>query len=227
MKNKYIYIVFLFLFIGSINAQSKMIADTTHFKLVNYVTEDGGSIEASFFKASKKRVVIFAHGAVFNKESWYFMAKKLQKKGISSLSIDFRGYGNSKKGSTNKRSLDILGAIHFLKEKGFNEISIVGGSMGGAAVLNALNTNTDKTITKVVLLAPAGGEGITSTSIKKLFVVSKNERLFTRVNKIYNESSNPKKLKIFSGTSHAQNMFKSEHREALMSLIINFLDTPE
>ncbi|WP_457610466.1 alpha/beta hydrolase family protein [Lutibacter sp.] len=227
MKNKYLHVIFLCFFLGSINVQSKMVIDTTHFKLVNYTTEDGGAIEASFFKASKKLVVIFAHGAVFNKESWYFMAEKLQKKGISSLSIDFRGYGNSKKGSANKRSLDILGAIHFLKEKGFNKISIVGGSMGGAAVLNALNTKTDKTITKVVLLAPAGGEGITSTFIKKLFVVSKNERLFTRVNKIYNESSNPKKLKIFSGTSHAQNMFKSEHREVLINLIINFLDTPE
>ncbi|WP_456460764.1 alpha/beta hydrolase [Lutibacter sp.] len=227
MKNKYLHIVFLFLFLGGLNAQSKMVVDTTHFKLVNYVTEDGGSIEASFFKASNKLVVIFAHGAVFNKESWYFIAEKLQKKGISSLSIDFRGYGNSKKGSTNKRSLDILGAIHFLKEKGFNEISIVGGSMGGAAVLNALNTKSDKTITKVVLLAPAGGDGITSKSIKKLFVVSKNERLFTRVNKIYNESSNPKELKIFSGASHAQNMFNSVHRNELINLIVNFLNTSE
>ncbi|WP_456424348.1 alpha/beta hydrolase [Lutibacter sp.] len=227
MKNKYVYIVFLFLFIGSLNAQSKMVANTTHFKLVNYSTEDGGSIEASFFKASKNLVVIFAHGAVFNKESWYFIAEKLQKKGISSLSIDFRGYGNSKKGSTNKRSLDILGAINFLKEKGLNQIAIVGGSMGGAAVLNALNTKTDKTITKVALLAPAGGNGIMSKSIKKLFVVSKNERLFTRVNKIYNESSKPKELKIFSGASHAQNMFKSAHREELINLILNFLSTPE
>jgi len=227
MKNKYLHIMFLFLFLGSLSAQSKKVVDTTHFKLVNYHTEDGGTIEASFFKGNKKLVVIFAHGAIFNKESWYFIAEKLQKEGISSFCIDFRGYGKSKKGSTNKRSLDILGAINFLKEKGFNQIAIVGGSMGGAAVLNALNTKTDEVIKKVILLAPAGGDGITSKSIKKLFVVSKNERLFTRVNKIYNESSNPKKLKIFSGASHAQNMFRSEHREELINLILNFLNIPE
>jgi pimeloyl-ACP methyl ester carboxylesterase len=227
MKKKYLLNMFFsFIIIGTINGQTTE-AVTPSFKLITYTTEDGGLIEASFFKGRKNFVVLFAHGAIFNKESWYFMAEKLQKEDISSLSIDFRGYGKSKKGSTNKRSLDILGAVNFLKEKGFNKISIVGGSMGGAAILNALNTKTDEAINKVVLLAPAGGVGITNKSIKKLFVVSKNEPLFDRVNKIYTESSNPKELKIFSGTFHAQNMFKSKHSEELTNLIINFLNTTD
>ncbi|WP_456378313.1 alpha/beta hydrolase family protein [Lutibacter sp.] len=223
MKIKYLLNLVIALIIVTSNAQTVKVVSSS-FKLITYNTDDGGLIEASFFKGNKNMVVIFAHGAIFNKESWYFMAEKLQKEGISSLSIDFRGYGNSKKGSTNKRSLDILGAIHFLKKKGFNKISIVGGSMGGAAILNALHIETDKTLNKVVLLAPAGGVAIESKFIKKLFVVSKNERLFTRVSKIYTESNNPKKLKIFSGAFHAQNMFKSEHSKELTNLIINFLN---
>ena len=87
-------------------------------------------------------VVIFAHGAIFNKESWYFLAEKLQQKGIASLSIDFSGYGKSKAG-TGGLPNDILGAVAYLKTKKYNKIAIVGGSMEGAAVLNALKIKTD------------------------------------------------------------------------------------
>lgn len=203
-----------------------IIAATDGYKLISYTTEDGGVIEASFFEGDKDFVVLFAHGAIFNKESWYFMAERLQNVGVPSLSIDFRGYGNSKKGNTNNRSLDILGAVNYLKEKGFKKIAIVGGSMGGAAVLNALEIKTDDVICRIALLAPAGGPAIRHKSVKKLFVVSKEERLFLRVNKIYDESTQPKELKVYSGSFHAQNMFKSEYNEELTNLIINFLISP-
>ncbi len=224
MINKYLNIVFIILMI--INIQPILASDDS-FELITYTTEDDGIIEASFFKTSKDLVVIFAHGAIFNKESWHFLAEKLQKEGVSSLSLDFRGYGNSKKGSTNKKSLDILGAVDYLKGEGFKKIAIVGGSMGGAAVLNALDIKTDAVIKKVVLLAPAGGNGITSDSIKKLIVVSKNEGLFTRVNKIYNESSQPKKLKVYPGSFHAQHMFKAEYSNELIDLIVDFLNSSD
>lgn len=215
--------LFLFIFL-IVNIQSISVANNG-FELINFKTDDGGRIEASYFEGNKDLAVIFAHGAVFNKESWYFMAEKLQKQGISSLSIDFRGYGNSKKGNTDNKSLDILGAIDFLKNKGYKNITIVGGSMGGAAVLNALSIKTDPFIKKVVLLAPAGGNAIASSSIKKLFVVSKGERLFSRVNTIYNNSSQLKKLKIFPGTFHAQHMFKAEYSNELITLILDFIKT--
>ena len=201
--------------------------ESDNYELITYKTEDGGLIEASFFEGGQELVVIFAHGAIFTKESWFFMAERLQKEGVSSLSLDFRGYGNSKKGSTNNRSLDILGAINYLKEKEFKKIALVGGSMGGAAILNALVLKTDAVLDKVVLLAPAGGVGITSKSIRKLFIVSKEEKMFSRVNTIYNDSSQPKELEVFSGSFHAQHMFKAEYRGELIALIIDFLNTSE
>ncbi len=222
--SKYLIVIFFSSMLLALNAQS-IRADLVDYELVTFTTEDGGVIEASYFEGGQGHVVIFAHGAIFSKESWYFMAEKLQKQGISSLSLDFRGYGNSKKGTTDKRSLDILGAIDYLNgKKGFKKISIVGGSMGGAAVLNALNIKTSTEIDKVVLLAPAGGTGIVSKYVKKLFVVSKNERLFPRVNTIYNESSEPKELKVFPGTTHAQHMFKTEYSNELTEMILKFLN---
>jgi len=214
------YLTALFLTIFTTQACTEKLHE---MEIISFKTQDNAIIEASFFKGSQDFAVVFAHGAIFDKESWYFMAGKLQKEGVSALSLDFRDYGNSTKGTTNKRLFDVLGAIDYLKGKGFQNIGIVGGSMGGAAVLNALAVQTDAVIQKVVLLSPAGGPSIASDSIEKLLIVSKDERLFTRVNTIFNESAQPKALKIYPGTYHAQHMFKADYKEALITLILDFL----
>ena len=193
------------------------------FKLITFKTQDGGTIEASQFEGGKDMAVVFAHGAVFNKESWYFLCKKLQSKNVTSLSIDFRGYGKSKKGSTTNMAFDILGAIDYLTAKGFKNIVLVGGSMGGAAILNALELKTNDTIRKVVLLSPAGSNGLTSSSTEKLFIVSEDEGLFARVKSAFDNSTQPKQFKIYKGSHHAQHMFKSDYAEELTSFIIDFL----
>ena len=210
--------LFFFSFaMSSVLAQAK-------FDLVHFTTKDGGKIEAAFFDAGLDQAVIFTHGAIFNKESWYFLAEKFQKIGISSLSIDFRGYGKSTAANTNKKYLDVLGAIQYLKEKGVKEIDIIGASMGGAAVLTALKQTSDSLISKVVLLAPAGGPPINSKTINKLFIVSKKERLYNRVKMIFNKSAKPKTLKVFNGNAHAQHLFKTDYAKELTGLIIGFIN---
>lgn len=194
------------------------------YELVNFGTDDGGRIEASLFEASRSKVVIFAHGAIFNKESWYFLAEAFQRKGVSALSIDFGGYGNSTSGSTAKKMYDILGAIAYLEEQGFTNINVVGGSMGGAAVLSALGNSTVP-INKVILLAPAGGPALVSTAIDKLFVVSEKEGMFSGVMAIYNASAEPKQIKIYPGNAHAQHLFKTDIRDELIERIINFINS--
>ena len=101
------------------------------------------------------------------------MAKSLQKQGIASISIDFRGYGNSKTGRSSELYYDVLGAVDYLEKRGYEHIALVGGSMGGEAVLCALGHRVNPRIDKVVLLAPAGGEVIRSQTIKKLFKIKK------------------------------------------------------
>lgn len=221
MKDYFLMLIFAFSTIVFISQEP--LERKENFKLVTFNTEDGGTIEASFFDGGKDLAVVFAHGAVFNKESWYFMAEKLQSKGVSSLSIDFRGYGNSKKGSTDNMALDILGAIEYLKAQGYKNISLAGGSMGGAAILNALEIKTDGTIKKVVLLSPAGSNGITNKTVEKLIVVSEDEGLFARVKTAFDTSAEPKQFKIFKGSYHAQHMFKSDYADELTQLIIDFL----
>lgn len=218
MKVSFLYFFSLFIFLNfTSNAQKKA------YKTIHYPTTDGGTIEADLFSAEKDKAVIFAHGAIYNKESWHFLALKLQKEGVTGLAINFRGYGKSKKGTTSKRSLDILGAVTYLKDKGYKSIVIVGGSMGGAAVVRALNTNYDKIVTKVVLMAPAGGKALMYKSLDKLFIVSEKEGLYKRVTVLYNNSAKPKKLRIYKGSSHAQHMFKAKYAKTLVKEIITFI----
>ena len=204
------------------NLISQTVMSKDKFEIVKFTTEDGGRIEAALFKASASKVVIFAHGAIFDKESWYFLAEKFQDKGVAALSLDFRGYGNSVSGSTNKKMYDILGAIAYLQAEGYSNINIVGGSMGGAAVLSALSL-VKEPITKVVLLAPAGGSPINSDKTDKLFVVSREEGLYDRVKSIYSDSSDPKIIKEFAGNAHAQHMFKEDYANELIALILDFV----
>lgn len=197
-------------------------AQENTFENISFNTEDGATIEASYFKAGKNSIVIFAHGAIFNKESWYFLAKEFQKKNTAVLSIDFRGYGNSKAVSKKNKFQDILGAIDYAKSQGFKEVNLIGASMGGRALLTALSYK-DVPVHKVVLLSPAGGAAIKSNKIEKLFIVSKEEGLYQRVQQIYTKSSEIKKIKEYSGSAHAQHLFKTTHAEELKQLILDFI----
>ena len=218
MKPYFLYFLSLFIFLSS----ASKVQDKA-YKTIQYPTTDGGTIEADLFSAKKDKAVIFAHGAIFNKESWRFLALKLQKEGITGLAINFRGYGNSKKGNTNKLYLDVLGAINYLKNKGYKSIAILGGSMGGAAVVRALNTEYNSIITKVVLMAPAGGKALVYKSLNKLFIVSEKEGLYKRVTSLYKKSAKPKRLSVYKGSYHAQHMFKAKYAMSLVKEIITFI----
>lgn len=198
---------------------------TPEFSPVTFKTEDGGTISASLFRASGPLAVVLAHGAVFNKESWYPLARKLKGLGVTSLPIDFRGYGKSLAGRSGRedRYLDVLGAVQFLEGKGFKKIGLVGGSMGGAAVLTALARSEDPAIVKVLLLAPAGGPPVKRTGIEKLFIVSQGDPLHPRVVNIYEATAKPKNLDVLPGSAHAQNIFATAEGPKLTKLMLDFL----
>lgn len=190
---------------------------------ISFKTAQGGSVEADFYDAGGARAVVFAHGAVFNKESWAIQAERLRESGVSGLSINFSGYGKSKSGEGGDRTDDLIAAIKELKTRGFKRIGLIGGSMGGAITLRALAKIDDPAVDKVILLAPAGGDPIASESIDKLFVVAEFDGLAGSVRNLHERSAEPKRIKVYSGGAHAQHIFKSEHADDLNALIVEFM----
>jgi len=193
------------------------------FEIVSFKTNDGGKVEAALFAAEGKTAAVLAHGGVFNKESWYPQAERLKAAGVTALSIDFRGYGNSKAENNRAKYHDVLAAVAYLEAKGFERIAVIGGSMGGQATLEALAKTDSKTIVKAVLLAPAGGDPIASAKISKLFIVSMGDRFIATVNRLHEASAEPKELLVYTGDAHAQHLFKSEHAEDLTKRIVKFV----
>ncbi len=187
--------------------------DNSGCEIINITSKTGVERDAAYFKGVRDNAVIFVPGAVFDKESWFFLARRLQKLDVASLSLD------------GKTPSDVLSAIDFLKGRGFKHIILVGGSMGGTAVLDVLEGRPDQKISKVILLAPAGGTPIKSERIDKLFIVSKNDRLglYDTVKTLCDRSAGPKEFVVLDGAEHAQHIFKSGQREALTKLIIDFV----
>jgi alpha-beta hydrolase superfamily lysophospholipase len=205
----------------AIVASSSVWADSEE---VTFEAEDGVTIDGTLFPADgAERVVIFAHGAVFDKASWYPQAEKLRAKGVAALPINFRGYGKSEAGPRSDLEKDVRGAIAFAKERGYSEIALVGGSMGGAAVLQALDGLADEAVDRAVLLAPAGGPPVKQTGIAKLFLVAEGDGLKPRVQSIHDASTDPKEIVVFSGSAHAQHVFKTGQGPSVEARILDFV----
>ncbi len=187
--------------------------DAGRYEIVKISSGNEAECEAAYFQGNCGQIVVFVPGAVFDKESWYFLARRLQQKGVASLSLD------------GKTTDAVLAAIEEVKGKGFRQIVLVGGSMGGSAVLGALEGKADGCVSKAVLLAPAGGSPIGLKQVDKLFIVSKSDRLgiYSNVKKLYEQSCDPKRFVVVEGAAHAQHLFKTPQKEFLSKLIMDFV----
>ncbi len=194
------------------------------FAEVSFETSDGGTIYANLYGEGEHAVAL-GHGAVFNKESWHSLALAMKEQGLQVLAIDFRGYGKSEKGrkSNAAKHLDLLAGIAYLKEKGAERVSMLGGSMGGGAAAQAAVEAETGDIDRLILLAHVPVNAPKKLTGNKLFIVSKGDRLAESVKSQYKKAPEPKRLEILDGDAHAQHIFKTRHGIVLKKLILEFL----
>lgn len=193
------------------------------FREVSFATADGGVIFANMY-GEGDHVVVFAHGAVFNKESWDALARKLASNGFRALAIDFRGYGKSKPGSKGQALFeDILAAVRYLRREGSKSVSVIGGSMGGGAAAQAAVEASEDEIDNLILLSPVPIQTPELIKSSKLFIASEDEPLAQRIKQQHEKAHEPKKLVLLKGNAHAQHIFKTDQSERLTALILEFL----
>ena len=193
-------------------------------KEVSFPTADGGVVDADLY-GEGTRGVVFAHGAIFNKESWAPLAKRVAARGYRALAIDFRGYGKSRGGSDEDGlDQDVLAAIHWMHTQGVQPVSVVGGSMGGGAAARAATEVKSGQIDKLVLLSPVPiehPEHMKANSI--LFIASRDEQLASTIRQQFASAPEPKQLVMLDGSGHAQNIFATSQSENLSEAILQFL----
>jgi len=192
----------------------KTIAGDMQVQEVKIAITGTAETEAAFFPAKSDRAVVLAPGAMFSKESWYFLAERFQKMGISSVALD--------SGSTP----DLLNGIAYLQKMGVEKIAIIGASAGGAGVLFTLQEQKIAPgVDTVILLAPAGGKPLKKKNIRKLFIVAEDDMISSsaEVYNLYDDSADPKVYHELKGSDHAQRLFDSDLRETVIQLIIDFI----
>jgi len=105
-----------------------------------------------------RKIVILCHGSDSSKESLTYVnfAKRINDIGVSSFRMDFSGHGESE-GIPEDYSIknaveEILSAINYLKERGFQKFALLGSSRGGTSVLRAAVNSSE--LSSLVLICP-------------------------------------------------------------------------
>jgi pimeloyl-ACP methyl ester carboxylesterase len=179
---------------------------------------------------------VLAHGGRFDKSSWRKQAQALAEAGFRAVAIDFRGRGQSRGGPDPKSDeavhLDVLAAVHYLRQTGASTVSVVGGSFGGGAAAQASVVSAPGEIDRIVLLAHSAIDEPERMKGRKLFITSRDDpsasgapRLL-KIRDQYERAPGPKELVILEGSAHAQFIFDTDQGERLMREILRFLTAP-
>jgi pimeloyl-ACP methyl ester carboxylesterase len=199
---------------------------------VSFPTEDGGIVFADLY-GSGSRGVVLVHGGRFNKASWAPQARALVEAGFRVLAIDLRTYrpwrdGAEAKSDDDGLRFDVLAAVRYLHKKGARTISVVGGSMGGDAAMEAVEAGGPDRIDRVVLLGAGEYGKPEKWKVRKLFIVARDDTngagpRLPRIRANYDKAPEPKELIVLEGDAHAQFLFATEHGERVMREILRFL----
>ncbi|MCP4022905.1 MAG: hypothetical protein GY729_13775 [Desulfobacteraceae bacterium] len=209
-----VFQMMIILFLGISLIQTAAAEEKYDYEKINLQSANGWyNSDAGFFKADGKKAVVFVPGMNFSYTSWSFLADQLQKKKIASLCLG------------NQSEHIILAAITFLEKKGFDRIGLVGGSAGGGSVLTTLAKNPKPNINLVVALAPYLGKPVQNKKIKKLFVAASEDTFvsLSEMQSLYDKSDDPRTLKVYEGSAHAQQLFETEYKDELIPLILDFI----
>jgi pimeloyl-ACP methyl ester carboxylesterase len=201
-------------------------------KTVSFPTEDGGVVFADVYGSGEKAVVL-AHGGRFNKESWRKQASVLVDAGFEVLALDFRGYGKSHgPGDSDVMDaplyLDVLAAVHYLRQNGAKRVSAVGGSLGGGAAGDASIKGPAGEIERIVFLGSAPNEPADKLKSRSLFIVARDDAnadgpRLPGIRAQFERAPEPKELIIVDGSAHAQYLFDTDQGERVMREIVRLL----
>ena len=201
---------------------------------VSLATEDGARISALLY-GSGVRAVLLVHGGRFTKESWSPQVPAFRSAGFEVMAIDLRSFGQSHgpggaAPTDAQLALDVLAAVRYLHSHGAKSVSIVGGSMGGAAAGDASITAHPGEIDRIVMLGAAPTLPAEKLKSPALFIVARDDTSgygprLPGIRTQYEKAPQPKKLIVLDGTAHAQYLFQTDQSERVMQEILEWLSS--
>ncbi|MEW5869052.1 MAG: hypothetical protein AB1894_07235 [Chloroflexota bacterium] len=201
---------------------------------VSFMTEDSVRLVGRFYPAAGGTAVIFAHMGLTEQSSWQEFAGLVASRGVPALTFDFRCYGDSEcTGSNTLLHLkDMQAAMAFLGGRGYRSVMCVGASLGGEV---CASTALHEELAGLVVIAgpqptrmqgKSFPESLVDPGMPKLFIVTEGDRyepVRTAVREMYDQSPEPKALKVFPGVAHGTELFFTEQAEAFRQTLLDFI----
>ncbi|QDG78628.1 alpha/beta hydrolase [Labrenzia sp. PHM005] len=166
---------------------------------------------ALWFEAEGTKAVVLAHQSGATAESWAPFAEKLQSQNIASIATS--GISGE----------DIEAAVDFLTGEGFEDITLIGASLGGGGVQQAVANLPAGRIQKIILLAPSPGRALDDPETEKLFIYTRQDFYRSRAVQAFEKAAEPKTLLELPGSLHAQDMLSGPHAKLLDQMIVRFI----
>jgi pimeloyl-ACP methyl ester carboxylesterase len=195
---------------------------------------DGRLLYGDLYGGGQRGVVILAHGGYSNRASWKPAAAKIAAAGFHVLVVESRAAADLAAGKDTPclgdekcQARDVVSAIGYLKRLGSRSISLIGGSLGGAAVAQAA-IDAPAGIDAIVLLAPAAVAEPARIPGRKLFVTAANDAnsaglRLPGIKAQYARVRQPKEFVQVDGAAHGQLIFDSPQGPGALSTILRFL----
>jgi alpha/beta superfamily hydrolase len=196
----------------------------------NYVVLNtvNGAIEGLFHPSKSRNGILWISGARGGIDGPSFgiftvLSYKLVTEGITSFRLHYRFPGNFKPCIS-----DVLLGIHFLQERGVDNVVLVGHSFGGAVAIMAGTLSLQVKAVVGLSSQTYGAHQVKKLSPRPLLLIhgERDQNLSVDCSKyIYKNAKEPKELVIYKGCGHFLRECQQELHDLLKSWLINIFSS--
>jgi pimeloyl-ACP methyl ester carboxylesterase len=180
-----------------------------------------------------KRAAVLCHGQNWDALGWRDVAPRFVERGVPALAVNLRGYGGSS-GRTDKfvpgerwsPMIDVVACARLLRERGADEIALVGASLGGHAVLAAaMQEDVECVVSISAPVGPVPDDLSAKVRGRKLYVCASDDRggAAEHVLASFRALAHPKQLIFFGGDEHSRHMFVAPYGQDAIRAIVDFV----
>jgi pimeloyl-ACP methyl ester carboxylesterase len=196
------------------------------------IASEGETLLADLYGSlPSRRAAILVHGQQWDASGWRDVAQAIAGRGVPALALNLRGYDGSS-GKTNEYAppapwspvTDLRAAKALLRERGADEIALVGASMGGHAVLaSSFEADIESIVSLSAPVVAVADELSRRITGRKLFVCADGDGAAPHVRRCFDVTSTPKTLLMFGGKEHSRAMFAAPYGPEAIAAIVDFV----
>jgi len=131
-------------------------------------TADDLTLDARLWDRGPDRLVIYLHEFRGDQSEWWPHAEGQRAPAVSSMTLDFRGHGASTGDGIDVEGMihDVIAAVNFARDRGFQRVMLVGAGMGAAVAIVAAVEVPDVTV--IGLSTPADFDALDTVAVVEL-----------------------------------------------------------